>query len=907
MRRLLRLYPEEIPKTVRFAALSFLWSFAASAGVTFFDGVFLEVIGAEWLPRAYGYISLSLMLISVLLFRALQTISLERIALLTQLAVMGVQLISLGIYFTVPASAFYLLFALKVFATSAYAALSITFWSFIDQYYDLQDAKRIYTLVMAAIFLGAILSGTYISQLSPLIGIGGMLTSIALALSLGGALTLYISAREQMVHDELEDLPGKKSYSIASWVSQVTSSSFALFLIAINILAQLLWNVTEFNYFTAFSTEFALEPSYKLTTFLGSIKAGISVANVLFMLFGYSRLIHRIGLNRSVLIPFALFAALYAVWLPYPSFAVAVAGIIILEGALFTIEDNNFNLLLGIIPAKVKRSLRVFIEAFVEPLGILIAAGLLTSESKSIFIGGILSVLAVATAYGLMRSYRSAVLDNLRSKTLNLNQTPSEVLAKLPRRERRRIALRALSGELDPGPALDSLIALGNVEGIADLLSGIDRFSESDQRSLLSALLTSTLAKRPEIKAAARRIYKKDSLPELKILLALNQCLPHEDSLQLVESSDPRACVAGILSLEAAAGSDALSETYTLRSMAAFALQRLLASSAPEDLSMGLFAQGFMNNASDLHLVLPYLSHEDRSVQLAAALSTTRLISPEQSDLAAELIHLLPKLEASDVRLQVIEAIGKSLNDTLALPFVSCAENLSPIQRRSAISALSSGAVSAAILLELTGRSQLNLKARLLTGKALAHLNPRLLKQTLRTLIIPEIMRAQAYAWHAYHIRKNEDLSLLAEAMEGSLNHLIDFIIGLLAAAGSIEESELITYSLRSGNEKTQAQGIETLEKAADRKIFRLLEPLVDDRPIEEKIRRLPSHAHQSIEGVLELLENSPLTADRLIAWHTRAKLKIGDWRARALGREKEHEAPIVDHFVSQLLSEESR
>lgn len=906
IRRALKLYPEEIVKTLRFALLSFLWSFTASGMVTFFDGVFLEVIGSTYLPNAYSCVAISLMVVSALLFKGLRSISLKKLFITVLLTTIVFAHIGMALLSLVSSHAFYWIFGLKVLSTVSYAALSITFWSFIDQYYDLQDAKRIYTLVMAAIFLGAIASGFFISKAAALFGIHGMTLTFCLSLGCAGVLTARISNSEAPVHDELEELPGAKSYSLSSWARQITGSAFALFLIANNILAQLLWNVSEFNYLSNFSVVFSMQPTYELTEFLGRVKAFISLGNVFFMLFIYSRLIHRIGLNRAVVLPYLLFLALYIVWAAAPSFTIAVLGIIAVEGALFTIEDNNFNLLLGIIPTNVKRSLRVFIEAFVEPLGILVASGLLTFESKAISIGLLLSIAAVLVAFALKSSYTWAIIANLRGKALNLTRKASERLKKLSKRDKRILIGRVCRGELPPLFSLQACLATENLNAASELLEHFSKFTEKEQQTLLAHLLSSPLTLKYPLIDACCRLAGRHTHPELQILLALNGKLQEKEAIKFIDMPDPRYQAAGILALERASDSKELEETYTKRSLATFALQRLLSSSDPEYLSQGLFAQGYMQHANDLKLLIPYLHHSARIVQIAAARSIERLLRPTDAPIASQLIEALKQTYTSDVRLLVIRSIEKALEPKLVIPLLNVSMRMRPIEKRAVIYALSSGRISADFLLKVTSNSDLDHRARQICGRALGKLAPKLLRREIREVIIPEIRRAQAYFWHAHFFKTSKEphLKLLAECMQGSFCHLIDFVIGLLASAGSIEESELITHSLRSHNQKTHSHGVETLEKTCDRKIFRLLEPLVDDRPDDERVRRLPSFESDTLEDVLELLEKSPIVVDRLIAWHTRAKLKIGDWKKMALSARPSSE-PLFGHFISELLQEE--
>jgi hypothetical protein len=65
------------------------------------------------------------------------------------------------ILFTTPPNWFW--YFLRVFSHTFESSLIACFWIFLDQYHDLQDAKRLFGVYNAAYFLGYIISGTLIN------------------------------------------------------------------------------------------------------------------------------------------------------------------------------------------------------------------------------------------------------------------------------------------------------------------------------------------------------------------------------------------------------------------------------------------------------------------------------------------------------------------------------------------------------------------------------------------------------------------------------------------------------------------------------------------------------------------------------------------------------------------------
>ena len=916
LRRAFGLYPDEIKKTLHFGWLGFLWSAAASCAVTLFDGLFLETVGPKHLPSAYAYIALGLIATSFFLFKGLKLLSLKGLlksVVWTNLSLYGLALALIYAFPELKSTWFY---GYKVISTIGYASLSITFWSFVDEYYDLQDAKRIYTLVMAAEFAGAIFSGALISLSIDWIQAGGLIAATLILLGLCHVVLHVITKAHAPVHDDLKEVSSlsKKSLGFKNLAKRMLKSPYVISLIGVNIGAQLLWNVTEFNYMTSFTQHFQSESSYELIEFLGSTKAWISLANMLFMLFAYSRMIRRVGLNNSALIPYLLFFGLYVLWLTAPSFALAVLGIIAVEGILFTIEDNNFNLFLNVTTDKIKRPLRIFIEAFVEPASILAAAGLLSINISALLTGLFVAVFAVAVAWALRKSYRPAIVKNLQERAIRFDRPAKNYLAQLGKKERKKQA-SLLALRYPPSLSAAKLLShIGSERDFAAFLMRCDTLFPKELEQIVAHFNTHSWQDRSPFISACEHFLKQYSLADTKnqdtltlqstllLLLAEEGRVDEAEALALLEHSDYRLQAAGILSLEQAGAAKKLKEAYEKRTLAIYSLQQLLSSSCPDALAMGLYVQSRMDYESDIKLLFPFLDHPTPAVKLAAADSLSQLLTTEHSAFIPQLFEALERVNLASVRLKLIKAAANLIQKEHVVPLARLSARLTPHEKRACVEVLAHVQAPFEHYLDSLKDLRLDLQARLVLAKAAFKKAPKRLRKELYTIALPEIERCSAY----YVLQDSSENPYLAAAIRSTFHHTRDYIIHLLALGGSLEDSDLIIHGLRSSNEKVHSHCVETVEKTCERKLFRLIEPLIDDRPSSEKIRKirakLPVELSTDKKGMIDYLHKSSFQSDRLIALYEVA-LSNPDLLSEYLEHlpESDQNSKLTQHLIQEL------
>lgn len=395
-RKAFGIYSGEGTHAFRFARLAMFWAFGSSCLDTLSDSLFLERVGAASLPITYLCIASGMIGVSSLVLYCLRMTSPYRILTIA----MGLgALICVGSSFFVgsdPPAFFW--YAMKISSRMFFAVMIAISWTFSDQYHDLQDAKRVYSIYSAAYFFGTILAGTAINLFLDTIGFSGLLICSAVSILAGLAEARRIACKSKAVHDDsAEGVFSGSRDSFASVVKLISRSRFAIILLLLSLVMQLLLTVTEFNYMESFDRAFSAGGEKAIAAFLGKCRALISLCNMAIGFFLYGRFVRRTGLNNAILVTPLFFLSVYAGWVFSDALGFAVLGLIAVDGILFTVEDNCFNLLSNAVPSKIKSKVRIINDSFFEATGMLLSGLLLFFiQSGSRWLGFSLTLIALS-------------------------------------------------------------------------------------------------------------------------------------------------------------------------------------------------------------------------------------------------------------------------------------------------------------------------------------------------------------------------------------------------------------------------------------------------------------------------------------------------------------------------------
>ena len=631
---------------------------------------------------------------------------------------------------------------------------------------------------------------------------------------------------------------------------------------------------------------------------------------MVFGFFLYSRLVQKMGLNNIILIAPAFFMVVFFSWFYRDALPIALLGLIAREGMAYTFDDNNLILLISGVPSKVKNQVRVSIESFFEPAGMFISAALLLlfrNESK--LLGLFLSLAALAIVFLLRAEYPKAIFSNLVAGTIRFEKRAAEWLSSFSKREKKEIELLLLSNlrKVDEPIQLlayEYLLKIGNARLLRRLLAEFGRFTLPGKLKAIELISDSPWAREKVVIERFERLRVTSPHPSLNSAIhfyfARQGLIRPEKMIDNLGSSHLGLRGAAILSLKT-------EERYA--DQANEQLNRLLNSSDSDEICMALRILECEKHPSNQELILPFLKHSSLSINRAAARALSASTRDEISQkVAVEIISLLPQMRDSEVRLYALESLENLENVDSIRALIMTTIHFRPKERKVVESIVwGMGAKALPTLIAMTQEKDVHARCRLLAGKILGKLSLSDLKAILYPIVRNEIEKAYFYFYHWHNIQMQvpeHDLFILENTLLAGYESTIDFIVQLLGVAGSIEESDVLSHTLRSKYKKIQAQAHESLEKTCDPRIFSLLSPLIKNKNPDEKVHdylkggRIPLNFSQ----LLEILMHSPIPAEQIVAITLKARLGAPGWR-RALEEKMQKDEKTFQNFAHQLLT----
>lgn len=914
--KLFNLFPGEGYSVFLFGLLGFLWSFGTYASVTVADGFFLQKIGSHLLPEAYFLIAISLFSAASLFlwaFNHFDSFRIYRIVLLT--CITGLVIIALYVQFGMPATFFW--FMLKVFCNTFTVALTTCFWFFLDQYFNTQNAKRLYTLFSSSIFLGNGLGSLFIASSINALGVSGVLLVLAALFALTFLTITYIAKTQVQVFDDLTEstyCPEKQPFKQV--LKGFIRSRFTLLLMGTYLVVQILYVVTELSYMRGFESYFKTQDragSNDLIIFLSKCTAWISFVNIVFGLFFYSRMISRIGVNTATLISPLFFLSAFIGSGLIPGIIITVFSLVVVESVSYVLDENNSNLLLNTVPTHLKNKARVAIDSFFEPLGMLISAlaFLVLPVSTSAF-GLVLTVICLFLAFMIRKEYRYAVWKNLKEMALSFHLSLAEWVGRFSEKERRKTKQELLlilrrHDETAKLIAFELLFQFDDPKILPKLLFQASRFSLKNRIKVVQLLEKSRYCKHPEVIDRlgfwAREVPGTQLQKIIYLYLARLGLLPLDKLPHL--SPDLLSRKAVILSLKTPHTSLPPETTFQNQLKAQEELEALLSSEDGDELAAGIDILGFEKTAWHFERVLTFINHPVSQVALAAAKALDALIERRDSYHGFFIINALPKCVSREERLYCLKALNKIGSPSLIEPLITTSLHFRPAEKRfieKIILQIGSTAISP--LASLIANQSIHDPCRILAARILAKLSLADLTENLQDLLLKELNRAYFYFHHAYQqVHDVSDLSWLQDILVAEYVSALDLVVQLISLSGAFEESELLSRALHNKNPKTRATAIETLEKTCEKKLWFFLKPLLDERPLSDKLKASERFVSETLSPykLIDYLEQSACHTTQLTVMALKANMNLPGWKETAL-QQREGKNGLYYQFATELL-----
>lgn len=895
LHKIFNIYQGEEKNAFLFACLGFLWALGVTAGLKFSDALFLIHVGASSLPTVYALTACIMIVMAAFLLLAFNTFSAHRI-FITVLMV-GASFYSCAyvcLSYRVGIDSHILWFALRIFGSLFFAIIVTCFWTFVDQYYHHQDAKRLYSLFSSSIFLGVATTGMIMR--SALIDFQQVTLFIVILLMITAYWISTIRKTAKKIYDDSIPEVGSEQgdHTFRSIVRSVLSSKFTLLLMASNFLIFVLMVITEYSYMSSFGRHFdpitttqnGGEEKASLTLFLGQSLAVVSVLNLILGLFVYSRLVRRFGVNTLVMCTPIVLIIAFLGWSWNETLLFPLIGFFVVEGMLYVFDDSNFTLLLNAVPSKLKYKIRLAIESFFEPIGMLISSLLISFvPTDSIKLGLILASAALTIAILMRKRYLKAIYINLSENSIRFHTSIRHWFMGMSAKdqkasERRLLAILHRGDEQSQILAIDGLLGFKDRSILQKLLKIVESLNPTLKAQCIQKITCSAFASDDLVKEQMQSWMKDTQNSHLKSLLyfylAKQELLPLDQASQWVESENLTLKAASLISLKKAAIDDAMISNK---------IAHLLQSQLEEEICMGITILSLEATAQNVELLLPFIKHSSIKVARNAASAISQIVDQRSAMHTSYFLEELARTSDSELRQSFIQILGKIGNASHASEMILCSLHFRPNERRLTESVIASyGLDTVPILLAIAKDISRHDRCRVLAGRILGRLDLAKLRQHLYEIVSTEIERAYFYFYHHHSIQADYpelDLTMLKDALLSGFYSVQDFIIQLLGVAGESEDCELLSRSLRSPNPKIRSHVLETLEKDCEPHIFRLLLPLIADLPHSEK--RLAylrgGREHLSLADLLEKMSQSSIPVDQIMAATLRYRLNMPNWR----------------------------
>jgi len=870
LRRFLHLEEGEGKKIAQLALVGLLLQAGLTMGMNGADSLFLVKAGADKLPRIYLAMPV-IMLIYIPVYSALMTRwGLDRIfdATLALLVAGGA-----GLWFALGhagASALPLAYAAKLYAAVWYVGLYTLYWNFIDGYFNLIDAKRLFALLAAGSALGAIAGGTLVGPVTAHFGVPALFLCWALLTAAAWPVALWARRRHPKLEVEEaaeETAPGwGESLGI---LRRLLHARYALVLALVLFFTLIAATTAEFQYLTIFSTG---RDEAQLATLLGHLSAIVNVFNLGVSLLVFNQLVAKLGVRNVALLQSAAYAVVFSWLLLDGGFPAAVAGFFAYQGLMTSVDFNNANLLFAGLPADFGKQMRTIIEGICEPLAtatagffLLLVAPRLTPEQISLA-GVVVALVGLALVFVLRYDYVAAIGANLRRDWLDLSRSSEPLLRAATPGDLDLVEARAAAaGPEEAAIALRVLWLNAPLRGVRALLAFVRRAPAGSQIPV-KLLLEEALA-RPD-SADAREIqrwldeYDSDhdaEFPDADLAgeLGRHRLLSTRRTEALLRLGGPEARGAAAV---------ALWQSWRVpeNRQALHHVAELLAAGDERSTLAGVHTIGWIGEPRYAYLLRDYLRSASPRIRKTALNALRGLANPSSGVLLPEVLAVAAETTGEE-RLFALEAFER-IGDASALPaLLAGATGFTPAERRrTGQLILHLGQGSVPILIELAQNGRFVPAGRSVALRALGKLAlPQM--QLLATPLVEQSAR-RAYAVLASYVALTRGAEAPDEAGQAVLVRrsreyaagTLELILETLAVAGRLPNFETLVAALGSGASKDRGYAIETVEQACDRATFALLLPLLDGRPIADQV------AFAVGQGLVQVLPAATVLADIL-------------------------------------------
>ncbi|MDB5101860.1 MAG: translocase-like protein, partial [Cyanobacteria bacterium RYN_339] len=411
-------------------------------GITAADALFLKAVGAAGIPWVYLASSCVMFAYVPLNARLTERYGASRVLDAT-LATLFVGNVAVALGFMAaaghPAGTAVAAYTVKVWNLLFWVALANLFWNFAEDYFALQQAKRLNSLIAGGGALGAVVGGTAVKLLTSFLHVEHLfLVWSGLVLAAGALLAVIRRTDVAATRPRAVGVAGPEAPAL----TVLRQSPFARALSLLMVTGMAVFVVADFQCMQVFGRE---QDAVKLAGILGYLYAASNALVLLANFFLFNRFVLRYGVVATAAVTppaYVLAFLVLAAWFDLPA---AVALSLVYRSVVVVFQTNSQQLLLNAVPAEARKDLRMLVKGIGERIAMALAAGSLVLFAAQLgprnvsWLAAGLALACLGLVARVAALYPGAVAENVQRDRLDFSPGAAQIPSNLPEEERFRL------------------------------------------------------------------------------------------------------------------------------------------------------------------------------------------------------------------------------------------------------------------------------------------------------------------------------------------------------------------------------------------------------------------------------------------------------------------------------------
>ncbi|HXE79365.1 MAG TPA: Npt1/Npt2 family nucleotide transporter, partial [Vicinamibacterales bacterium] len=749
------------------------------------------------------------------------------------------------------------------------------FWTLANIIYDPRQAKRVFGFIGGGASLGGILGGSLTTFLSTKIGDPNLLLMSAIILAACAAVVLAIVRDPSRARDlkGLERAGGEKGVGGSRALQMLRSSRHLQVISAVILLTSIGAGLIDQQLNMAIETFKGGGEAEAMTVVLAQVQVYTSAIGFIIQVWLTSRIQRYLGIGFALMIlPVGLGLSAVVMLINAALWAPMFARV--LDKSLrYTVDKTSREILFLPLPPDLKQHAKPFVDVTVDRFGRAAVAllllvlikpwGLSLDWQQISYASLVVMALWIGMAIVAKRGYMAAFRRSLDRQEVQPEQVRLNV-ADLS-------TIEALVEELgSPEPrtvlyAIDLLESLDKRHLITPLL-----LNHETAAVRARALLTLESA-RPDVRArwapAVERMLKdRDAsvrAAAVRALSAIRGAEVHGLMRPYLEDRDSRIAVTAAIALANSPDPDHVAAAEaTLRRLSEDTRQTASAVAARREVAEALAE---VRNPAFRHLLVPLMYDASREVAEAAIRTAGKLGASDYLFVPPLLSLLRNRLLKSAAR-EVLVGYGEEIVDTLAYFMRDEEEDI--WVRRHVPSTLAEIPCRKSVDVLVSALDDRDGFIRYKAVKALGRVHrthPELTipREPIERLVLKETNRYFSYLSLHYNLVHRDPVArdtLLARALDEKLQRTLDRIYSLLGLIYPEDDVRAVRWTLEHGDTRARAGALEYLDNLFTGAIRKRVMPLLEEAPLEEKVRRanavLKSRVRDAEDSLAQLVHD---------------------------------------------------